>query len=159
VVTFWRIPLASLNYLNPLALYRDCNRFSLPAGERLISMATFAAYTAVAAAVIAAGYGYELLTLWFIPWFIGNSTMLVFFTWVPHHPHTETGRYRNTRCSVWAGGNFLTQGQHMHLIHHMMLWIPYYQYEKVFHEIRPYLEQNSAMIDGFWPRSEQAPAS
>ena len=153
VVTFWRIPLASLSAFNPFALYRDCRRFNVSARERYISMATFATYTAVAGAAIAAGYGYELLVLWFIPWFVGYSIMLVFFTWVPHHPHTETGRYRNTRCSVWPGANWLTQGQHMHLIHHMMVWIPYYQYEKVFHEIRPYLEQNNAMIDGFWPRS------
>jgi len=59
---------------------------------------------------------------------------------------------------VWPGANWLTQGQHMHLIHHMMVWIPYYQYEKVFHEIRPYLEQSHAMIDGFWPREATAAA-
>jgi beta-carotene hydroxylase len=158
VVTFWRIPLASLSAFNPFALYRDCRRFNVSARERYVSMGTFAAYTTVAFALIAAGYGSELLVLWFTPWFVGYSTMLVFFTWVPHHPHTETGRYRNTRCSVWPGANWLTQGQHMHLIHHMMVWIPYYQYEKVFHEIRPYLEQNNAMIDGFWPRSVEEAA-
>ena len=153
VVTFWRIPLASLSAFNPFALYRDCRRFNVSARERYISMGTFVAYTTMAVALIAAGRGSELLVLWFTPWFVGYSIMLVFFTWVPHHPHTETGRYRNTRCSVWPGANWLTQGQHVHLIHHMMVWIPYYQYEKVFHEIRPYLEQNNAMIDGFRPRS------
>ncbi|MDH5355854.1 MAG: fatty acid desaturase [Gammaproteobacteria bacterium] len=154
VVTFWRIPLASLSAFNPLTLYRDCRQFRVPDNERRISMATFAAYTVFVSAIILSGYGYELLVLWFIPWFIGYSIMLVFFTWVPHHSHMETGRYRDTRCSIWPFANFLTQGQHMHLIHHMMSWIPYYQYEKVFHEIRPYLEQNNAKIDGFWPRSE-----
>jgi fatty acid desaturase len=154
VVTFWRIPLAALSAFNPLATYRDCRRFKVSAAELGISMATFAAYTALAVAAVAAGYGRELLVLWFIPWFIGYSIMLVFFTWVPHHPHTETGRYRNTRCSVWRGANWLTQGQHMHLIHHMMVWIPYYHYEQVFYEIRPYLEEHDAMIDGFWPRTE-----
>jgi fatty acid desaturase len=154
VVTFWRIPLAALSAFNPLVTYRDCRRFKVSAGELRISMATFAAYTALAVVAVAAGYRRELLVLWFIPWFIGYSIMLVFFTWVPHHPHTETGRYRNTRCSVWRGANWLTQGQHMHLIHHMMVWIPYYHYEQVFHEIRPYLEEHDAMIDGFWPRTE-----
>jgi beta-carotene hydroxylase len=153
-VTFWRIPLAALGQLNPWNLYRDCQRFDMPAKERYISYATFAAYAAVIIGLIVEGYGYELLVLWFVPWLIGYSTMLVFFTWVPHHSHVETGRYRNTRCSIWPGANFLTQGQNMHLVHHMMLWIPYYQYEQVFHEIRPYLEQNNAMIDGFWPRTE-----
>jgi len=154
-VAFWRIPLAALGHFNPFGLRSDCARFNVTAGERAISYATFAAYSAVAIGLVAFGYGYELLVLWFIPWLIGYSIMLVFFTWIPHHAHTETGRYRNTRCSIWPGANFLTQGQHMHLIHHMMLWIPYYQYEQVFREIRPYLEQNNAMIDGFWPRIDQ----
>lgn len=158
IVTFWRIPLAALGHFNPLGLYRDCERFGITPAQKLVSIATYAAYLAVVVALIALGYGYEVLVLWFIPWFIGYSTMLVFFTWVPHHPHTETGRYRNTRCSVWPGANLLTQGQHMHLIHHMMPWIPYFQYEAVFHEIRPYLVQHNAIIDGFWPTTEHAPA-
>lgn len=158
-VAFWRTPLASLSHLNPLALYGDCRRFNVPSRERHISYATFAAYTLAAIGIIMSGHGLELLVLWFIPWFVGYSIMLVFFTWVPHHPHVETGRYRNTRCSIWPGANLLVQGQHMHLIHHMMAWIPYYQYEKVFHEIRPYLEQNNAMIDGFWPRPPETSAA
>jgi beta-carotene hydroxylase len=154
VVTFWRIPLASLSAFNPVGLYRDCRLFKVTPRELYLSLATYCAYAAVVLGLIGSGHGYELLTLWFIPWFVGYSIMLVFFTWIPHHPHTETGRYRNTRCSVWPGANRLTQGQHMHLIHHMMVWIPYYQYERVFHEIRPYLESNDVMIDGFWPRAE-----
>lgn len=159
VVAFWRIPLSALGQLNPIGLYKDCRRFGVTRSEALISYATFAAYCAVVIALIALGFGYELLVLWFIPWLIGYSIMLVFFTWVPHHPHRETGRYRNTRCSIWPGANFLVQGQHMHLIHHMMPWIPYFQYEAVFHKVRPYLEQHGAMIDGFWPRAVSAPAA
>jgi beta-carotene hydroxylase len=153
VVTFWRIPLVVLSLLNPWVLLRECRQFNVPAHEKRIAIATYAAYAAIVAALIATGHGAQLLLLWFVPWLLGYSIMLVFFTWVPHHPHTDTGRYRNTRCSVWPGANWLTQGQHMHLIHHMMMWIPYYQYERVFHEIRPYLEQNGASIDGFWPRA------
>lgn len=152
-VAFWRIPLSALGQMNPLALHRDLARYKVPPVERAVSYATFAAYTGLVVLLVALGHGTEVLVLWFLPWLVGYSTMLVFFTWVPHHPHVETGRYRNTRCSVWPGANFLTQGQHMHLIHHMMAWIPYYHYEQVFHEIRPCLEQNGAMIDGFWPRS------
>lgn len=152
VVTFWRTPLLTLNYLNPRVLYQDCRRYKLTRTQELISYLTFALYTTAAAAAIVAGYGREFLLLWLIPFVVGNTVMLTFFTWIPHHPHTETSRYRNTRCSVWPGANFLTQGQHMHLIHHMMTWIPYYQYEQVFREIRPCLERNDVMIDGFWPR-------
>jgi len=156
VVAFRRIPLTTLNYLNPVALVRDCRCLNLPARQRLVSYLTYAAYFGAVVAIVASGYAFELLCLWFLPWLIGNSIMLVFFTWIPHHPHTETGRYRNTRCSLWPGANFLTQGQNFHLVHHMMSWIPYYQYESVFRRILPYLEQNDAMIDGFWPRPAAA---
>lgn len=153
VVNFWRSPLSAIGHFNPIILYRMCNDLHLTGTEKATSYLTYAAYAAIALALIFMGYGYELLVLWFVPFMIGYTTMLFFFTWVPHHAHVETGRYRNTRCSIWPGANFFTQGQHMHLIHHMMLWIPYYQYEQVFHEIRPYLEQNDALIDGFWPRT------
>lgn len=154
VVTFWRIPAATLGQLNPLALYRDCVRFKLSDRLTAISLATYGAYLAVILALIAAGWGYELLVLWFIPWFLGYSVMLIFFTWVPHHPHTAVGRYRDTRISIWPLANLLTQGQHMHLIHHMMPWIPYYHYEKVFYELRPGLEANGVVVDGFWPATD-----
>jgi beta-carotene hydroxylase len=122
VVTFWRIPIAALSgAFNPVVLHQECNRFACPPYERYVSCATCALYASLVALAVAAGYGRALIVLWFIPWFVGYSGMLVFFTWVPHHPHTETGRYRNTRCSVWPGANWLTQGQHVHLIHHMMV--------------------------------------
>ena len=50
--------------------------------------------------------------------------MLTFFTWTPHHDHSETGRYRNTRVSLFPGANFMLQGQNYHLIHHMIPAFP-----------------------------------
>jgi len=88
VVTFWHLPLATLGMFNPLKAYESCIRFNVTDAQRWFSMATFAAYTALAAWIIYAGYGVELLTLWFIPFVIGYCVMLIFFTWVPHHPHT-----------------------------------------------------------------------
>lgn len=153
VVTFYKIPLAILSQFNPLAQYRLCVEHGLTAGQSYFSYATFVLYVALVAAIVAAGYGFELLVLWFIPFFIGYAVMLVLFTWVPHHPHCITGRYHDTRCSLWRGGNLLTQGQNYHLIHHMMPWVPWYRYESVFNELRPWLEEKHAIIDGFWPRS------
>lgn len=152
VLTLWRVPLATLGHFNPIGLYQQCVRFKVTTGQRLFSMATFAAYAVAVVAIVHAGYGFEFLVLWLVPFFIGYGVMLIFFTWIPHHPHTLTGRYNDTRCSLWAGGNLLTQGQNYHLIHHMMPWVPWYRYERVFNEIRPMMEQNDALIDGFWPR-------
>lgn len=152
VVTFWRIPLATLGQLSPIKAYKSCLHFKVTQGQKWFSLATYASFVALAAWIIHKGYGFELLTLWFLSFFFGYGIMLVFFTWVPHHPHTQTGRYRDTRCSLWFGGNLLTQGQNYHLIHHMMPGVPWYNYERVFNDIRPMMEQNNALIDGFWPR-------
>ena len=156
VVTFWKIPMAILGQMNPITQYRQCIQYRLSRQQRYLSILNYCFYVSLVAAIIASGYGYELLMLWFIPFFVGYTVMLVFFTWIPHHPHTLTGRYHDTRCSLWRAGNLLTQGQNYHLIHHMMPWVPWYQYEKVFYEIQPWLEQNNAIIDGFLPRSAEA---
>ncbi len=153
---FWpvvlvKIPWAVLSYLNPVLLHRECVVFKVDDGERRLCMALFMLYGAFVAAVVTAGFGYELLVLWFIPWLVGNTFMLFFFAWVPHHDHSETGRYRDTRISLWPGGDALMLGQNMHLIHHMIPSIPFYRYRAVFDEIRPLMEQNNARIDGFWP--------
>ncbi len=151
-VVFWHIPLSTLGILNPIGAYQSCITYKVTQGQKWFSVATYALYVALIAGIIHAGYGFELLTLWFLPFLIGYSIMLIFFTLIPHHPHTQLGRYRDTRCSLWPGGNFLTQGQNYHLIHHMMPGIPWYNYERVFNDIRPMMEQNDALIDGFWPR-------
>ncbi|MDH3218576.1 MAG: fatty acid desaturase [Gammaproteobacteria bacterium] len=152
VVALWRIPLAILGQFNPFEQYRLCAEHGLSPWQRYFSYASFALFVAIVISICALGYAYELLVLWLIPFFIGYGVMLVLFTWVPHHPHSILGRYHDTRCSLWPGGNLLTQGQNYHLIHHMMPWVPWYRYERVFEEIRPLLEQQRAIIDGFWPR-------
>ncbi len=151
VVSLWRLPLATLSNLNPFALYQSCRSFHVANRHRRNSFLTFGIYVAVTAALNYAGYGFEFVMLWLVPYVIGNSIMLIFFTWVPHHDHQETGRYRDTRVSVWPGGALLTQGQNLHLIHHMLPAVPYYLYEATFKEIRPLMEQNNARIDGFIP--------
>jgi len=92
-----------------------------------------------------------VLFLWFVPWWIGQTVMLTFFTWTPHHDHHETGRYRNTRVSLFPFANFMLQGQNYHLIHHMMPAIPYYRYKPVFDELRPVLEARGVRIEGLVP--------
>jgi fatty acid desaturase len=155
-VFFVQVPRALLNYFNPVQLHRECLRLRLTARERRLTMALFAAYTAAALGVVAAGFGVELLVLWLIPWFVGNLLMLTAFGWAPHHDHSETGRYRDTRISLFPGADLLYLYQNLHLIHHMLPSVPFYRYRAVFDELRPLLEQNGARIEGFWPSSPTA---
>ena len=153
---FWRLPRTLLAYFNPLQLRRECDRFGLTIRERRLTMASFAAYAGLVLGLIGTGHGYQLLMLWFIPWWIGQSVMLTLFTWTPHHDHGETGRYRNTRVSIWPGGNALLLGQGYHLIHHMIPSVPWYRYESTFREMRPLLERQAVRIEGFWPAAHPA---
>ena len=158
---FLRAPAALLSYFNPVQQYWDCKRFQCTRRDYVYTSLSFSAYAAVVIGLIAAGYGREVLFLWFVPWWIGQTVMLTFFTWTPHHDHSETGRYRNTRVSLFPGANFLLQGQNYHLIHHMIPSIPYYRYKSTFDEMRPILEQKGVRIEGFLPdpRNEHAEAA
>jgi beta-carotene hydroxylase len=148
---FLRLPVALINYFNPVQLYRDCRRFNCTRREYVYTFLSFSIYALIAGGLIAAGYWREVLFLWFVPWWIGQTAMLTFFTWTPHHDHHETGRYRSTRVSLFPFANFLLQGQNYHLIHHMMPAIPYYRYKPVFDELRPILEAKSVRIEGIVP--------
>lgn len=151
---FLRLPVALINYFNPIQQYRDCQRLNCTRREYIYTFLSFTVYTLVAAGLLAAGYWREVLFLWFVPWWIGQTVMLTFFTWTPHHDHHETGRYRNTRVSLFPFANFLLQGQNYHLIHHMMPAIPYYRYKPVFDELRPILEAKGVRIEGIVPDSK-----
>ena len=148
---FLRAPMALIGYFNPFQQYRDCRRFNCTREEYVYTALSFTAYAAVVVALVAAGYWREVLFLWFVPWWIGQTVMLTFFTWTPHHDHHETGRYRNTRVSLFPGANVLLQGQNYHLIHHMLPAIPYYRYEATFDEMRPILEAHGVRIEGLVP--------
>jgi fatty acid desaturase len=155
---FLRLPVSLLNYFNPVQQYRDCKRFGLTKRETIYTAVSFGVNAAILLGLIFAGYAWEVLALWFVPWWIGQTAMLTFFTWTPHHDHHATGRYRNTRVSLWPGANVLLQGQNYHLIHHMIPSIPYYRYKTVFEEMRPILEGKGVRIEGFWPDApQQAP--
>lgn len=150
-VTLVQIPWMLVNSFNPVALWRACDGLRLTAGERAGTMALFALYAAIAATIVAAGYGTELMVLWLIPWFVGVHVMQTMFGWAPHHDHSETGRYRDTRIAEFPLGDILTLQQNLHLIHHMLPTVPWYRYRAVYEEIRPILEANNVRIEGFWP--------
>jgi fatty acid desaturase len=152
-VLFIKTPWSLINYFNPVTLYRDCRRLRLGDGERRLTMALFALQALAALAIVFAGYGLELVTLWLVPWFIGVLLMQVSFGWAPHHDHSETGRYRDTRISLFPGADWLLLFQNLHLVHHMLPSVPFYRYRAVFDELRPVLESHGARIEGFWPYS------
>ena len=153
---FLRVVCVQITWLlirsfDPVEQYRQCRQLKLTRGQTMLTMGLFAGYAAVVAAVVAAGYGRELLLLWLLPWFVGLLVMQTLFGWAPHHDHSETGRYRNTRIALWPGADLLTLQQNLHLVHHMLPSVPFYRYRAVFEAIRPILQSHGARIEGFWP--------
>ena len=78
------------------------------------------------------------------------------FAWLPHHPHDETGRYRDTRIFTFPGSNLLIRGHDYHLLHHMFPRVPHYRLRKLWKEIGPHLAEQGARIEGSAARELQS---
>lgn len=156
--SFWSVvlvktPLALINQLNSVKVWQDCARLKLTRSERLQTLFAHGITIAILLGLVVAGMGWELLCLWLIPWFVGEHVMEVTFGWFPHHDHTQTGRYADTRISLFPCADLLYLQQNLHLIHHMLPVVPFYRYRAVFDELRPTLVKHGARIEGFWPGS------
>lgn len=88
-----------------------------------------------------------VLTLWVGPALVANTLLAFLFDWLPHHPHSEHGRLRNTRVVLAPGLWMVTLWQNYHLIHHLFPRIPFYRYSTFFQEIRGELEAEEAPIE------------
>lgn len=95
-----------------------------------------------------AGFFAEAFWLWFVPSRIGFFLIAAIFAWLPHHPHNERGRYRDTRVTLFPGGTFLLRGQDHHILHHMFPRVPHYRLPALFREMRPILEAHNVRIEG-----------
>ena len=106
------------------------------------------AFLAVFALLSAFGFFWEALLLWYLPSRIGLLIVATVFAWLPHHPHNERGRYRDTRITLFPGGTLLIRGHNHHLLHHMFPRVPHYRLPALFREMRPILEEHGARIEG-----------
>lgn len=94
------------------------------------------------------GYTVEVLTLWVAPALAALFFLALVFDYVPHWPHEEQDRYRNTRILLFPGLSTLLLSQNYHLIHHLYPTIPFYRYGDTFREIREELVAHGAPIVG-----------
>lgn len=107
-------------------------------------------------AIVALGYGYELLVLWFIPSRLAFIGIGFSFFWLPHahapNEHMELRQVENytlattLRIGMEPVLNPLLQYQNYHLIHHLWPTTPFYNNERVWHLIEPELRQRDLAI-------------
>lgn len=89
------------------------------------------------AAIIALGYGVELLMLWFLPTRISSFLFVYVFSYLTHQPFETTGQeneYKATALrlgSEWFWGPVMTNHNY-HLIHHLYPNAPFYTYRRIF---------------------------
>ncbi len=109
----------------------------------------------------ALGFGFEVLCFAIIPNVIAVFLLVMFFDYVPHHPHKSRDRYHDTRIYPSKILNALLLGQNYHLIHHMYPRLPWYTYQAVYHRILPDLEAHNTPIEdisgGIRPRFMKSP--
>ncbi len=125
--------------------------------ERAIQRRFTLTCLAVFAALSVAGYFWEALLLWYLPSRIGFFIVVVVFAWLPHQPHAERGRYRDTRVTLFPLATLLIRGQNHHILHHMFPRVPHYRLPALFAEMRPILEAQGVRIEGL--REGSAPRS
>jgi fatty acid desaturase len=118
------------------------------AGRSTIKMRRFdqAALVGLLAA-FALGYGSEALLLWRIPGKLSGFILMASFQWLPHHPHTATQRYGNTRINVFLLSTPALLEQDHHLMHHLSPRVPWYRHRSLFSAMRALLEEGNAHIE------------
>jgi len=87
-----------------------------------------------------------ILLLWIAPIAIAAVWLAFAFDYLPHHPHSQQGRYYDTRIYPGRLANALLLGQNYHLIHHLWTTIPWYRYQAVFASIEPELRERDCAI-------------
>ena len=140
------VPLIAMRLTRPARLARL--RTVLSDGDIIHTSALSAAQVGLFLAALASGRLLDWVCLWFLPTKTALLALHILFQWLPHHPFGETGRYRNTRISLWRGAAIATLQQNLHLVHHLWPSVPFYNYGRLFNALRPVLEAEGARIEG-----------
>ena len=128
---------------------RNGDKVSAPYLRRSLWLAAIAG--ALLAALVLAGYGIEVLMLWFIPSRLIQLVLGFSFFWLPHAPHDVSQEENFTRATTiregheWLLGPLL-QYQHVHLIHHLYPTTPFYNNHRVWKLIEPALRRHDLAI-------------
>lgn len=102
-------------------------------------------------ALVIAGFPLEILVLALLANLTGVILVGTFFAWIVHTPFDKTERYQTTSTIIlprWihTPATFVWLWQNYHSIHHLFPRIPFYNYRKLFEEIRPGMEERGAPI-------------
>jgi beta-carotene hydroxylase len=115
------------------------------------SLKLAAVFLLVVAGCIYAGFGAEVLWLWFIPSRLILLMLGFSFFWLPHVPHDVSQEENFTQATTvrlgheWLMGPLL-QHQNFHLIHHLFPMTPFYNNPKVWRLLEAELRKKDLAI-------------
>ncbi len=132
----WLFPIrwANFDYFYTKFFFQQGGAF---AKRKYPALGAYVAFILGSAALITwAGYGIELLMLWFIPTRISSFLFVYVFSYLAHQPFETLARedeYRATALRL--GANWLLSplmaNHNYHLIHHLHTSAPFYRYQKI----------------------------
>ncbi|WP_378176093.1 fatty acid desaturase [Aquimarina sp. SS2-1] len=103
----------------------------------------------ILSAVIFLGYANTLFFVFILSALIAAPVLAFSFDWLPHYPHNNLSRYRNTRIITIPGLEFLSLYQSYHLIHHLHPRVPFYKYKSCFLDMESELLEKQSVIEGY----------
>ena len=104
--------------------------------------------TTVLLVCIFTGNGLVALCVWWLPARVQLCWLMFIFAWYPHHPATETSRYRHTRVAVFRGSGIVIRGHDHHAIHHLYPRVPHYRLKALWNELSGELVLRGVRAEG-----------
>lgn len=94
---------------------------------------------------------FDLLLVFIGGGFLGTFLLVFLFAYIVHRPHQTSERYLNTSTIIIEGPlswplTLLWGYQNYHAVHHLFPWVPFYQYQRLFKQIRSTMEEMGAPI-------------
>ncbi len=134
--------------LNSIRNRQPGSKASASYGATLQRLGTPAAQRAGLIALAWTGHAVVAALIWWLPRHIAQTYIQFYLSWAPHHPGTETGRYRNTRSFRSLVGNIGSMGMQFHIIHHLYPRIPLMRTPAAYWALKPVLEARGCRLDG-----------
>mmetsp|Transcript_22313 Transcript_22313/g.69122 ORF Transcript_22313/g.69122 Transcript_22313/m.69122 type:complete len:309 (+) Transcript_22313:3-929(+) len=108
------------------------------------------------AVALVTGCWREVIMFWWLPQQFAIFTISMVFAWLPHHPHADVGRYKDTRVTLIGSWEPLRSilsytvfcGHDYHLVHHLYPRVPWTRLKRLFRELEPVLRERGARIEG-----------
>jgi beta-carotene hydroxylase len=129
---WWQLPLRwSMQDYHYYVVYARAWS-SRPRGERAEAALTVGLLLALLVGLVWAGYGVEVLLLWWLPSRAAICMLAFLFDYLPHRPHEVRAREDAEAATRNLGRAWLTPVmlyQNYHLAHHVEPGVPFYRYK------------------------------